>query len=248
MERDFAVLAGLGWTGKNTLLLNKSRGSFFYLAAVITDTLLVPDTPHATDHCGTCTACLDACPTDAFVGPHVLDATRCISYLTIESKQLPAPDLREGVGEWLFGCDVCQDVCPWNRHAKPTAEIGFQPGPGMDPVELPPLFDLDEQGFRARFRHSGLWRAKRQGVLRNAALVLGSTRAAGAEDALTKGLADEHPLVRGACAWALGRLATETARETLRSRLAVEGDDSVQREIEAALRVDDAGPRKTMLP
>lgn len=235
MEREFAVLAGLGWVGKNTLVLNKSRGSYFFLAAVLTDAKLEYDLPHATDHCGTCTACLDACPTDAFVSPGVLDASRCISYLTIELPGLPDPGLRDGVGEWVFGCDVCQDVCPWNRHAKAATVPAFEPAEGSNPLELAPLFELDDDAFRRRFLKTPLWRPKRRGLLRNAALVLGATRAAGAEPALGKGLNDDEPLVRAASAWALGRLASETAIALLQERQSVETDPTVSEEIRQAL-------------
>lgn len=238
MERDFAVLAGLGWIGKNTLLLNKQRGSYFFLAALVTDIELVADEPHATDHCGTCTACLDACPTDAFVEAGVLDASRCISYLTIEAKSLPPTELRESIGEWLFGCDVCQDVCPWNRHAKPATEPTFAPRAGMNPVDLFGLFQLDDDAFRHRFRKTPLWRSKRRGLLRNAAIVLGSTRPAGGEQPLALGLNDDEVLVRGASAWALGRYATTDATSALADRLLGEHDGDVTNEIQRALRGD----------
>jgi epoxyqueuosine reductase len=209
LEREFAQLAGLGWIGKNTLLLNPELGSWFFLAALLTDVALDYDQPYTTDHCGTCTACLDACPTDAFVAPYVLDARKCISYLTIELRsQIPEP-LREGIGDWLFGCDVCQDVCPWNtrgHNAAQTDEPSFQPADGMNPIDLIPLFDLDDEAFRLRFRHTPLWRAKRRGLLRNAAIVLGNRPTPTAIPALTKGLNDSESLVRGACEWALQRI------------------------------------------
>ena len=235
MEREFAQLAGLGWVGKNTLLLRKGAGSYFFLAAVLTDVALEYDTPHSADHCGTCTACLDACPTGAFVEPYVLDARRCISYLTIEHKTAVPVELRSGIGDWLFGCDVCQEVCPWNRDAPPTDEKGFEPIDSLSPVELLPLFDLDEAGFRKRFRFTPLWRPHRRGLLRNAAVVLGNQRPEGCEAALGRGLRDAEPLVRGACAWALGRVGTSTAREELRRRKAIETDTYVLQEIRGAL-------------
>ena len=163
LEREFAELAGLGWIGKNTLLLNKHEGSWFFLAAVLTDAELDYDQPQATDHCGTCRACLDACPTDAFVAPYVLDARRCISYLTIEHRGSIPHELRSAMGDWLFGCDVCQDVCPWNNKAPVTAEPAFQPRDTQH-LDLAELLALDEAGFRAQFRGTPLWRAKRRGL------------------------------------------------------------------------------------
>jgi epoxyqueuosine reductase len=236
LEREFAQLAGLGWIGKNTLLLNRQWGSWFFLAAVLTDVELHYDAPHAADHCGTCRACLDACPTQAFVDAYVLDARRCISYLTIELREAIPRELRPGLGEWLFGCDVCQDVCPWNRRSPAVAEEAFAPRAESNPVELAALFALDEEEFRSRFRGTPLWRARRRGLLRNAAIVLGNRPCREALPALARGLHDVEPLVRGACAWALGRYGDPAAPEALRQRLAVESDPQVREELELALR------------
>jgi epoxyqueuosine reductase len=205
LEREFAQMAGLGWIGKNTLVLNRRHGSWFFLAALLTTELLDYDQPHAAEHCGTCRACLDACPTGAFVEPYVLDARKCISYLTIELRRDIPPELREGVGDRIFGCDVCQDVCPWNRHSKTRGAAGFEPRSWSNPVALAELFALDEGAFRDRFRGTPLWRAKRRGLLRNAAIVLGNRPYGPALPALIRGLSDPEPLVRDACAWALGR-------------------------------------------
>ncbi|HEX5445219.1 MAG TPA: tRNA epoxyqueuosine(34) reductase QueG [Pirellulales bacterium] len=237
LEREVGQLAGLGWIGKNTLLLNRRLGSWFFLAALLTDVELVYDDPHAVDHCGTCRACLDACPTDAFVAPYVLDSRRCISYLTIELRAAIPPELRGGLGDWVFGCDVCQDVCPWNRKAPVTGEASFEPTAGSNPLELAPLFELDDAGFRARFRHTPLWRAKRRGLLRNAAVVLGNQRHAAALPALVHGLNDSEPLVRAACAWALGQYVQQPAREALLARRAIETDADVSDEITAMLNL-----------
>jgi epoxyqueuosine reductase len=232
LEREFAQLAGLGWIGKNTLLLNRELGSWFFLAALLTDLELESDAPHETDYCGTCRACLDACPTQAFVDAYVLDARRCISYLTIELRDTIGEDLRAGVGDWLFGCDVCQDVCPWNRRAPPASESGFGPLPEMNPVDLAALFDLDDAAFRARFRNTPLWRAKRRGLLRNAAIVLGNQQNADTLPALMRGLNDAEPLVRGACAWAIGNHRVRHALSALDARFAIESDAAVRIEIE----------------
>src|SRR5581483_1320861 len=205
LERDFARRAGLGWVGKNTMLINPHRGSFFFLGALLTDLDLTPDEPFTGSHCGTCTACLSACPTGAFPEPFVLDASKCLSYLTIELRGPVPADLREQVGDWLFGCDVCQDVCPWNRKTVGDP-VPFPRDPGMewlDPVEL---LGLDEGAFRARFKKTSLWRPRRAGLLRNAAIVLGNVGDERALPALEKALAEEEDPIREAAAWAIGRI------------------------------------------
>ncbi|HXD88018.1 MAG TPA: tRNA epoxyqueuosine(34) reductase QueG [Urbifossiella sp.] len=205
LERDFARRAGLGWIGKNTLLIHPRRGSFFFLGALLTDRELAPDPPFETTHCGTCTACLDACPTDAFPQPHVLDATRCISYLTIELRSPIAEELRSPLGDWLFGCDICQDVCPWNRKFAGQAPA-FPHDPGLETVDCIELLGLDEAAFRARFKGTSLWRTKRTGLLRNAAIVLGNSGDRRALAALQRALTDD-PLIADAAAWAIDRLS-----------------------------------------
>ena len=235
LEREFAQLAGLGWIGKNTLLINRKVGSWFFLAALLTDIELEYDRPHHADHCGTCRACLDACPTDAFPQPYVLDATRCISYLTIEHRGSSDPALREKIGDWVFGCDICQSVCPWNRHAPVSPEPAFQPEETQNPMDLCQLFSLDETAFRAKFRHTPLWRSKRQGLLRNAAIALGNQRWSGALSTLAGGLNDHAPLVRAACAWALGQYSEPSARQSLLDRLGTETDAEVRVEISNSL-------------
>jgi epoxyqueuosine reductase len=234
MEREFAQLAGLGWVGKHTLLLNRGHGSWFFLAALLTDIELEYDRPHEADYCGTCRACLDACPTGAFPQPYVLDATRCISYLTIELRESIPVELREGIGDWLFGCDVCQEVCPWNSRSEPTQQKEFSPLRENNPIELTGLFALDDAAFRTRYRHTPLWRSKRRGLLRNAAIVLGNCPTPAALPALVRGLNDDEPLVRGAAAWALGKYSERSAQEALMQRLKIEHDAEVRREIETA--------------
>ena len=174
LERDFARRAGLGWFGKNTLLLNKRAGSYLLLSAVLTDAVLDYDPPHESAHCGTCTACLDACPTDAFAAPHVLDARRCIAYLTIElpgTEPIPE-DLREGVGDWLFGCDVCQEVCPWNRKAPRTADPAFAPRPDLAPANAAAIAAMSDEEFHTAFAGTPLDRPGPDGLRRNAENVL----------------------------------------------------------------------------
>lgn len=206
LEREFAQLAGLGWVGKHTLLLNRQWGSWFFLAALLTDQELDYDAPFEADHCGSCRACLDACPTQAFPQPYVLDATRCISYLTIEHRGPWDQALSEQVSDWLFGCDVCQEVCPWNQRAPLSSEVAFQPALERNPVKLAELFALQDDDFRRLFRQTPLWRAKRRGVLRNAAILLGNQRDPAAVPALTSALHDCEPLVRSAAASALQRI------------------------------------------
>ena len=236
LEREFAVLAGLGWQGKNTLLINKQRGSWFFLAALLTDLELEYDAPHATEHCGTCRACLDACPTDAFIEPNVLDATKCISYLTIELRKPIPHELRPGIQDWLFGCDVCQDVCPWNRHAQETTEDQLRPNLRANPRDLASLFEMTDEDFRAEFRRTPLWRSRRRGILRNAAIVLGNQAQSESIPALARGIQDPEPLVRGASAWALGEISTASAQQILESRRDLETDATVLEEIKQALQ------------
>jgi epoxyqueuosine reductase len=236
LEKEFAQLAGLGWVGKNTLLLNRRHGSWFFLAALLTDLELDYDAPTATDHCGTCTACLDACPTQAFVAPYTLDSRRCISYLTIELRGPIEAELREGLGDWLFGCDICQDVCPWNHRAPVVTTPEFQPRAELHPAKLRELFTWSDEQFRKLLRDTPLWRTRRRGVLRNAAIVLGNQRSAESLSALSLGLTDEEPLVRGASAWALGQIGGDAARELLRGRMGRETDQSVQAEVNDAIR------------
>ncbi|RIK83778.1 MAG: tRNA epoxyqueuosine(34) reductase QueG [Planctomycetota bacterium] len=235
LERQFAQRAGLGWLGKNTLLLNKSHGSWFFLAGLLTDVELAYDAEHETDHCGTCTACLDACPTQAFVAPYVLDARRCISYATIERRSLPETELRAGHGDWVFGCDVCQDVCPWNHRAPIADEPAFVPLASNDPVELAELLALDDAAFRRRFAGTPLMRPGRTGVLRSAAIALGNRPCAQGLEALATAIDDTDRQIRAAASWALGRYASAEARSVLASRASVEQDETVRQEIEAGL-------------
>lgn len=235
LERDFARAAGLGWFGKNTMLINKRQGSWLFLAGLLTDLDLEPDAPHESSHCGTCTRCLEACPTDAFPEPYVLDARKCISYLTIELKGSMPTELREGVGEWLFGCDICQDVCPWNNKAPRKNDVAFRPRPDLNPADLIGLLELDEIAFERTFGQSALSRPGRPGILRNAAVVLGNRRDERAVPALERALSDEEPIVRGAAAWALCRIGGPRAHAALKSRLAVEDNATVLPEIEQAL-------------
>jgi epoxyqueuosine reductase len=212
LERDFARRAGLGWFGKNTMLINRRLGSWLFLAALLTDIELPPDAPHETAHCGTCTRCLDACPTNAFPEPYVLDATRCISYLTIEHRGPIAEDLREGMEDWLFGCDVCNDVCPWNRKAPATREPAFQPQPDLNPADASAILAMTRDEFAARFGESPLSRPGWEGLRRNAALVLGNSGDRSHAEQLTRTAEqDESPLVREAAAWAMGRITRPVA-------------------------------------
>ncbi|MCR9230668.1 MAG: tRNA epoxyqueuosine(34) reductase QueG [bacterium] len=236
LERDFAQLAGLGWIGKNTLLLNKREGSWFFLAGLLLSDELEYDEPQQTSHCGTCTRCLEACPTDAFVEAGTLDARKCISYLTIELRDQPIPaELRTGMQDWMFGCDVCQEVCPWNRKAPISGETAFQPVETFTPVDACELLTLDEAAFQERFQSTPMSRARRAGLLRNAAIVLGNRGDESAVLALLGVLNDEEPLIRGAAAWALGRLGAPTTVETLQARLEIETETDVIEELKQAL-------------
>jgi epoxyqueuosine reductase len=207
VERAYAAAAGLGAWGKNTCLLHPEHGSWFFLGEVVTDVEMDADPPR-TDMCGSCTACLDACPTGALTAPYVLDATRCISYLTIEVKGAIPEDRRAGVGRHVFGCDICQDVCPWNRRRRHMGGPAFASREGLTAPELVAFAGdtLDADAFRARFRGSPLKRAKRRGMLRNVAVALGNTGDAAHRPMLERLAADDDPIVREHAAWALRRL------------------------------------------
>ena len=205
VERVYAKYAGLGWFGKNTCLLEKRLGSWLLLGVLALTVPLDIDTP-APDHCGTCTRCLDACPTDAFPEPYVLDARRCISYLTIELKTSIPEHLRTPMGNHLLGCDICQDVCPWNRKRHFTAEPGLQPRPEHTHPDLEELARLTPETFRQRFRGTALERPKRRGLLRNACVAMGNSGNPDFVPVLKDLLQDEETLIREHAAWALEKL------------------------------------------
>jgi epoxyqueuosine reductase len=167
MERQWAQRAGLGWIGKNSLLLNRSMGSFFFLAELVIDLEATPDLPLAKDYCGTCTACMDACPTDAIVSPGVVDGSRCISYLTIELKDAIPASFAGKMDNWVFGCDVCQDVCPWNRFSKPHQEPAFSPSSDLEALAAQDWKELTEETFKRVFSGSAVTRTKLKGIKRN---------------------------------------------------------------------------------
>jgi len=225
LERDLARRAGLGWFGKNTNLLHPRLGSFFFLGALLVAEEAAPEAPFAADRCGSCTRCLDACPTDALPAPRVLDATRCISYLTIELRGAIPEELREGVGDRLYGCDVCQSVCPWNvRFSKelpndspylPREVVGDKNARQL----ARDLLGMSQPEFSAAFKGSPMKRAKLRGLKRNAAVVLGNVGTAEDIEVLTRALADPEPLAREHAAWALRRLDASTASDASAPRI-----------------------------
>ncbi len=232
LEKPWAQAAGLGWQGKHSNLISRDRGSWLFLGELLTDLELEPDAPHERDYCGSCTRCIEVCPTRAIVAPYVVDARRCISYLTIELRGPIPRELRAGIGNLIFGCDLCQDVCPWNRFATPTSDPQFQAREGHVTPQLIELLALTREGFQQRFKDSPVKRAKYAGFLRNVAVALGNSGDARAVGPLERALAHEEPLVRLHAAWALGRLGAAAA---LRARLPLESDPAVREEIEAAL-------------
>jgi epoxyqueuosine reductase len=235
VDREIGTRAGIGWYGKNTNLLSMQIGSFFFLGELFLSLLLEWDHP-IRDRCGQCRLCLEACPTNAFVGPYILDARRCISYLTIELKGSIPRELRPLVGTHIFGCDVCQDVCPYNTKVKATKEPAFHPRQGLHAPELIPLLSLSEAEFKARFAGSPILRAKRRGFLRNVCVALGNLQRDEAVPALIATLEmDPDPLVRGHVAWALGRIRTEGAQRALYAARAREVDSTVLEEVQASI-------------
>jgi len=203
LERDLAQRAGIGWIGKNTCLIHPKHGSYFLLSEILLDLELEPDVPFVTDHCGTCTRCIEACPTDCILPDRTIDARRCISYLTIELKDDIPMDLRGKIGDWTFGCDICQMVCPWNRFAGEGDPAFEEKAPTPSLTEE---LTLTPQGFSQRFKRTPIQRAKRRGYLRNIAVVLGNTGDMHALPVLQNALNDEEPMIREHAGWAIEQI------------------------------------------
>ena len=228
LEREWAPRAGLGWVGKNTLVLHRHAGSYFFLGELVTD-LEVDAMPLPRDHCGTCVRCVAACPTGALEQGYTMEPRRCISYLTIEHRSAIPHEMRPLLENWVFGCDVCQEVCPWNGGVCDTAAAAF-----LAP-SLPELVQLDSAGFDARFGGTAITRTTRRGLVRNAAVALGNSGNPAAVPSLVAALGDADPLVRGHAAWALGRIGDDAARGALDRARRREPSAEARAEIDAAL-------------
>ncbi|HUY18730.1 MAG TPA: tRNA epoxyqueuosine(34) reductase QueG [Candidatus Binataceae bacterium] len=228
LEREWAAESGLGWFGRNTNLLNVHHGSYFFLSEIFTDLEIDAAPRPARDHCGRCRRCLDLCPTNALADGYLIEPRRCISYLTIEHRGPLPHELRAGLGNWIFGCDICQEVCPWNESDGPGE-------PELAPA-LPELMALDDDGFRRRYGTSAIRRTKRRGLLRNVAVALGNSRNPAAIDALASALwSDPEPLVRSHSAWALGQIGGRRAAEALQRARRREPEAAVRAEIDPAI-------------
>ncbi|MCU0485584.1 MAG: tRNA epoxyqueuosine(34) reductase QueG [Anaerolineales bacterium] len=238
LERDLAQRAGLGWIGKNTCLIHPQKGSYFLLAEILLGIELEPDAPFDADRCGSCQRCLQACPTQCILPDRTLDARRCISYLTIENKGPIPPELRPLIGDWIFGCDVCQQVCPWNQRFG-AADLDFAAA-DRSTAGLLDLLALTPQDFNQRFKATPVQRARRRGFLRNVCVALGNTARGTADPQVVRALAqsiqDPEALVGQHAAWALGQVGGQAARQLLADAAARELDSTVQAEIQAALR------------
>lgn len=207
LERDLARKAGLGWFGKNTMLVNPKMGSFFFIGALLIDRDIAPDRPFESDRCGTCTRCIQACPTGALESERVLDATRCISYLTIELRGPIPENLRAPMGEMIYGCDICQDVCPWNiSFARDAAPGLLNPRADLDVPDLDDLLSLDDEGFRSKFKKSPIKRTKRRGLARNVAIAMANSGNTKHIPTLESAAQDSDSLVREHAEWALEKL------------------------------------------
>lgn len=208
LERDLAQRAGIGWIGKNTCLIHPKHGSYFFISEILLDLELKPDPPFVTDHCGSCTRCIEACPTQCILPDRTLDAARCISYLTIELKDDIPVELRSKIGGWIFGCDVCQMVCPWNRFASKGDPAFDDPStaPETSPRSLTEELTLTPRAFNQRFKRSPVKRAKRRGYLRNVAVALGNSGDLRALPVLQNASSDEEPMIREHAAWAIEQI------------------------------------------
>jgi epoxyqueuosine reductase len=236
LERELATRAGLGWIGKNTCLINPRHGSYFLLAEILLGIDLEPDQPFTPDRCGACTRCLQACPTHCILPDRTLDARRCISYLTIELKGPIPSELRHELGSWVFGCDVCQQVCPWNHFATTPVDEAFTPQVAQPEPDLGLELALSAAGFSQKYRHSPIRRTKRGGYLRNIAVALGNLGHQNAINPLIRSLqSDPEALVRQHVAWALGQVGGPVARRALQQAKRDEADLQVLMEIEKSL-------------
>jgi epoxyqueuosine reductase len=206
VERVFAKYAGIGWVGKNTCLINQKKGSWLFLGVVLTSLELAPDIP-APDRCGTCARCIEACPTDAILAPYQLDSNRCISYLTIEKRGPMPEELRSGIGRHVFGCDICQDVCPWNRKAPVTAASEFEARPGLVNPALDWLAEMSPREFREIFRGSPISRTKHAGIRRNASIAMGNSRNKKFLPVLDQLATDQDETVSESARWARAQLS-----------------------------------------
>ena len=206
VERVYAKYAGVGWIGKNTCILNQKLGSWLFLGVILTSLELAPDLP-APDRCGTCTRCIDACPTNAFIAPYQLDSNKCISYLTIEKRGPIPEDMREAMGRHVFGCDICQDVCPWNRKAPATSAAEFQPREGLVNPALDWLAEMSTEEFREKFRGSPIRRTKRTGLRRNAVIAMANSGDATFLPVVKRLAADEDAVVAETANWAIQQLS-----------------------------------------
>ncbi len=234
MEKPLAAAAGLGWQGKHTNLVSRAHGSWLFLGSIFTTAELVPDTPEA-DHCGTCTACLDACPTNAFPAPYRLDARRCISYLTIENKGPIPHEFRQVIGNRIYGCDDCLAACPWNKFARAATEAKLAARDDLRAPRLADLMALDDSAFRAFFSGSPVKRIGRDRFIRNVLIAAGNSGDPRLLPQVRTLLADPSPLVRGTAVWALSRLAPDEVPAGAQSRLATEDDEDVRAKWREAL-------------
>jgi epoxyqueuosine reductase len=234
MEKPLAAAAGIGWQGKHTNLVSRTHGSWLFLGSIFTTVELAPDAPE-TDRCGSCRACLDACPTDAFAAPYKLDARRCISYLTIENKGPIPRALRAAIGNRIYGCDDCLAACPWNKFAQAASEAKLAARQDLRAPRLADLLALDDTAFRAFFSGSPVKRIGRDRFVRNVLVAAGNSGDAALVPQVRALLADASPLVRGAAIWALSRLAPDEVRAAARPALAAEDDEEVREEWLAAL-------------
>ena len=216
VERVYAKYAGIGWLGKNTCLIHQKIGSWLFLGVIVTSLELQPDLP-APDRCGTCTRCIEACPTHAFVGPHQLDSTKCIAYLTIEKRGPIPEEFREGIGHQVFGCDICQDVCPWNRKAPATSAAEFQPRERLVNPALAWLAEISEEEFREQFRGSPIKRAKHSGLRRNALIAIGNSGNRDFLPVAQRAAKDPDPAVSDAARWAVNHLTEAPRRKETRT-------------------------------